>query len=37
LKCKFKEKELTEKDIEILKAVEIAIRENSLKKKKKKG
>ena len=36
LKCKFKEKELTDKDLEILKAVELAIFENSQKKRKSK-
>lgn len=36
LKCKFKEKELTDKDLEILKAVELAIFENSHKKRKSK-
>lgn len=36
LKCKFKEKELTDKDLEILKAVELAIFENSNKKRKSK-
>jgi hypothetical protein len=34
LKCKYKEKELTDKDWEILKAVELAIIENSNRKKK---